>query len=57
MKLIAKEGMIFTNGNTYANVVDLGIGDSTDNWYEITEEKYNAILEEESREECLYGMA
>ena len=52
MKLIAKEGMVYTNGNTYAKVVDLGICDNQNNWREITEEEYNAILEEESREEC-----
>ena len=47
----ASDGMMLTNGNAYAVEVDLGMGDSPDNWHEIPEEEYNAILEE-SREEC-----
>lgn len=47
----ASEGMMLTNGNTYAVEVDLGNGDSPDNWHEITIEEYNAILEKEVEDE------
>ena len=44
-KIKASEGMILTNGNTYAVAVDLGVKDSADNWREITEAEYEKILE------------
>ena len=46
IKLIASDGMILTNGEAYGKEVYLGTGDSPDNWYEITEEEYNAIANE-----------
>lgn len=46
IKLTAKDGMIFTNGETYGRIVYLGTGDSQDNWYEITVAEYEAILVE-----------
>ena len=42
----AEEGKVLTNSETYASVggsVFLGVNDSIDNWYEITEEEYNEI--------------
>ena len=45
--LIAKEGYIYTNGKTFGYTVYLGINDSADNWYEITEEEYKEILKAE----------
>ena len=50
-KIKADEGMMLTNGNAYGKIVELGIGDNFDNWHEITEEEYNAILEEETQGE------
>lgn len=47
VKLTATEGMVLTNGETYGREIFLGTGDSPDNWYEITEEKYQAILEKQ----------
>lgn len=41
--LIARDGYIYTNGETYAYTIRLGKNDSKDNWYEITEE-YQEIL-------------
>lgn len=35
--LIAREGYVYTNGETFSNVIRLGINDSADNWHEITE--------------------
>lgn len=43
--LRAKEGMILTNGEAFGRVVFLGTGDSADNWHEITEAKYEALME------------
>lgn len=47
IKLIASEGMVLTNGETYGTEVYLGTGDSADNWSEITEEEYERIQAEE----------
>ncbi len=45
--LIAREGYIYTNGATFAYTIRLGVNDSADNWYEITEAEYTAILAEQ----------
>ena len=44
VKLTATDGMVLTNGKVYGRVVYLGVGDSPDNWYEITDEEYAEIL-------------
>ena len=49
-KLVAKEGMILTNGEVYSKEVYLGVIDKPENWYEITEEEYKIILEKEEQE-------
>lgn len=43
--LIAKEGYIYTNGETFGYTVHLGVHDSADNHWEITEEEYQALKE------------
>lgn len=46
-KLEPSEGMRLTNGTDIAEgSVYLGVGDSADGWYEITEEEYNKIMAE-----------
>ena len=53
-KLTAAEGMVLTNGETFSSVggeVYLGKNDSADNWHEITEAEYNAIVEAQVIEE------
>ena len=46
----ASEGHILTNGSAYGKVVSLGVGDSAENWHEITVEEYEEILAEEENE-------
>ena len=46
MKIYASEGMRLTNGVIFGKVIDLGEGDSSDNYHEITEEEYNKLMEE-----------
>lgn len=43
--LTASEGMILTNGEAFGKIITLGINDSKSNWYEITEEEYQMIVE------------
>lgn len=44
-KLEASDGMMLTNGESYGKTVYLGVGDSAENWHEITDDEYNAIME------------
>ena len=47
IKLTAADGMILTNGEVFGKTVFLSIGDSPDNWYEITEEEAQAKMKEQ----------
>ena len=49
-KLIASDGMMLTNGEVIGKEVFLGTGDSADNWHEITEAEYEAIMEAANEE-------
>jgi hypothetical protein len=50
-KLSPSVGMKLTNGEVPKDGdVYLGVGDSADNWYEITEEEYNKIMAEREAE-------
>lgn len=49
--LRASEGHRLTNGTAYGETVVLGVGDSPDNWHEITIEEYNEILKEQEESE------
>lgn len=52
MQIYATEGYIFTNGNgLYGKIIDLGKGDSENNYYEITLEEYENILKEQEENE------
>ena len=48
-KIEASEGMTLYNGETMGKVIFLGSGDSVENWWEITEEQYKKILEDQER--------
>lgn len=43
-KLTASEGYVLTNGEAYGQEVYLGIYDSPENWHEITDAEYEAIM-------------
>lgn len=49
-KLTASSGMVLTNGEAYGTEIYLGKNDSPENWWEISEEEYNAISEEQEAE-------
>ena len=46
--LTADIGMMLTNGNTFGHTVCLGVGDSIDNWHEITEAEAEALQNAET---------
>lgn len=46
--LIAREGYVYTNGETFANIIRLGINDGADNWHEITDEEAEEMQNTES---------
>ena len=54
VQIVATDGMILTNGETYGRIVYLGSGDKVENWHEITEEAYKGMMEEMCHEEDLY---
>lgn len=49
-KLIASEGMILTDGEIYGKEIFLSLNKEAEDFYEITEAKYEAILAEEEKE-------
>ena len=46
IELFANEGMILTNGTIYGRQIILADGMDSTIFYEITEEEYNALIEE-----------
>lgn len=52
-KLIANEGKILTNGKVYGRIIYLGKNATAENFYEITEEEYEAIQEREVENDVL----
>ena len=49
--LIAREGYVYTNGETFASIIRLGINDSAFNWHEITDEEAEKLQTAELEEE------
>lgn len=50
-KLTADEGYVLTNGEAYGKEIYLGIYDSAENWHEITDAEYEAIMAAQEPEE------
>ena len=46
--LTAREGYVYTNGETFSTVIRLGKNDSADNWHEITEEEAERLQSAET---------
>ena len=46
-KLVASDGMWLTNGEAYGKEIYLGKFDNPDNWHEITDFEYDAIMAEQ----------
>ncbi len=42
--LTAREGYIYTNGETFGYTIRLGANDSADNWHEVPEDEYENLL-------------
>lgn len=49
-KLTATEGHVLTNGDAYGKEIYLGKFDSPENWHEITDAEYEAIVAEQERQ-------
>lgn len=47
-KIVADDGFVLTNGETYGREIYLGKNDNAENWHEITEAEYDEILKQES---------
>jgi hypothetical protein len=43
--LKARSGYVLTNGEAYGKEIYLGVNDKPENWFEITEEEYQIIME------------
>lgn len=49
IKIEADEGKILTDGTTYGSVIFLGAGKSANDFWEITQEEYDKIMEEQEK--------
>lgn len=50
-KLTADAGHVLTNGEAYGKEIYLGKNDSPENWQELTDEQYGALLIEKAEKE------
>ena len=55
IKLTASDGMILTNDEAYGKEIYLGVNDRAENWHEITDEEYAAIVKAEEEEMEIRG--
>lgn len=49
--LVAKKGMVFTDGTTYGKQIRIAKGENPDNYREITIEEYETITEQSDENE------
>lgn len=49
IKIEADEGKVLTDGTTYGSVIFLGAGKSANDFWEITQEEYDKIMEEQEK--------
>lgn len=49
--LTADDGMKLTNGEAFGSTVQLGVNDSENNWYEVTQEEAERMQAEAEEEE------
>ena len=54
--LKAREGYVYTNGTDYGKIIYLASGKSPNDYYEITEEEYNKILEEQAKNDLMLAV-
>ena len=47
--LKARDSYVYTNGNDFGKIIYLAVGANSKDYYEITEEEYNKILEEQEK--------
>lgn len=52
--IYADKGKVLTNGETYGKSIFLAEGANIEDFYEIAQEEYNAILEDEHRKALDY---
>lgn len=48
-KIIASDGMVLTDGETYGEIIFLAKDSDITKWHEITKEEYEVILAEEEK--------
>lgn len=51
--LYAEDGKVLTNGTEYGTVIYLADGVSAYDYYEITQDEYNAILEQQRKNDIV----
>lgn len=51
--LYAEDGKVLTNGTEYGTVIYLADGVSAFDYYEITQDEYNAILEQQKKNDIV----
>ena len=49
-KITASDGMVLTNGEVYSKEIYLGCNDRIENWHEITDAEYEAVLKKQEEE-------
>ena len=53
--LYADEGKVLTNGEVYGKTIYLAEGQSEESFYEITNEEYENIINQEEKGGVIYG--